>query len=326
MANAKGFLIKCTRCEGRVTSTTYHYGCPKCADTATFVCQKCQDKLPKCRIHQTDLLQRIPKGWPAAPPWVDYVSSTPTKLDNPLICALKTYDNSRTTIYASESFPLNARTYLGYTPLHVAAHLGLVAGASILLSHGALTNIRDHKNNPPLFTAIELDQPQIVQLLIENGVNIHSIGGLHETTALHGAAANGFPTLISLLLEKGAMVDTPSEKGTPLQLACRIGSVECVSVLLEKGANPNYRSEGPSGEPALIIAVRYNFPDIVDLLVKFGADLDLTAKDGEVTALSVAVSSGLQGIERKLLGYGADPKTRSKSGTRGFLKVPSLGS
>ena len=148
VANAKGFLIKCTRCEGRVASTTYHYGCPKC--TASFICQKCRDKIPKCRVHQIELVQRTLKVWPAAPPWVDYVSTTPTKQDNPLICALKTYDNSRTTIYASDSSLLNARTYLGYTPLHVAAHLGLVSGASILLSHGALTNIRDHKNNTPL--------------------------------------------------------------------------------------------------------------------------------------------------------------------------------
>ena len=165
-----------------------------------------------------------------------------------------------------------------------------------------------------------------MQLLIENGANIHSVGGFHETTALHSAAANGFPTLIALLLEKGAMVDTPSERGTPLQLACGIGSVECVSVLLVKGANPNYRSEGPSGEPAIVSAVRHNFPEVVDLLVKFGADLDLSAKDEDVTALSVAVSSGLQGMEKKLLGHGADPKTRSKQGARGFLKVPSPGS
>jgi ankyrin repeat protein len=65
----------------------------------------------------------------------------------------------------------------GYTPLYFAAHLGLVSRASILLSHGALTNIHDDNNLTPLVTAIELDQPRIVQLLLENRANIHSVCG-----------------------------------------------------------------------------------------------------------------------------------------------------
>src|ERR1700753_1783950 len=42
VANSKGILMKCSRCEGRVASTTYHYGCPKCIAIATSICRKCQ--------------------------------------------------------------------------------------------------------------------------------------------------------------------------------------------------------------------------------------------------------------------------------------------
>jgi ankyrin repeat protein len=324
LANSKGFLTKCSRCEGNVPSTTYHYGCPRCIAIATSICRKCQYQIPKCRIHQRDLIQRTLKDWPAAPPWVDYISATPTKFENPLIHALNAHDNSRTTIYASDPSLLNARAHLGYTPLHFAAHLGLVSGASILLSHGALTNIRDNKNLTPLLTAIELDQPQVAQLLLENGSNIHSVCGFRGTTALHAAAANGFTTLVSFLLEKGALIDIPSGRGTPLQLACRIGSVECASVLLEKGANPNTRSEGVFGEPPIITAVRNDDAGIVDLLVKYGADLDLTANDQEFTALSVAVAFGFPDMEKRLLQYGADVKTRTKQGAKSLPKSPAL--
>jgi ankyrin repeat protein len=325
VANSKGFLTKCSRCSARVPSTMYHYGCPKCVAIANFICQNCQFQIPKCRTHQKLLVQRALKEWPAAPMWVDNISAATTQFENPLIHALKARDNSRTTIYASDSSLVNARGYMGYTPLHFAAHLGLVSGASILLSHGALSNIRDDKNLTPLLIAIELDQPRVVQLLLRNGVNIHSICGFRETTALHAAAANGFPTLVSLLLEKGAMIDTTSGRGTALQLACRIGSIDCASILLEKGANPNVRSDGVFGEPPIITAVRNDDVEMVDLLIKYGADVDLPTKDEEFAALSVAVSLGLQHMERKLLQYGADVNTRDMQETKGTPKGPGLG-
>lgn len=315
MANSKGFLVQCLRCEGRVPATTHQYGCPRCI--AGCICQKCHSNIPKCRIHHRELVQRDLKSWPAAPPWVDYISATPTKFESPLVNALKAHDDNLTAIHARDHSFLNARGYMGYTPLHFAAHLGLVSGTSILLSNGALTNIRDDKNFTPLLTAIGLDQPRIVHLILEKGANIYSVGGSRGTTVLHAAAANGFPILISQLLEKGAMVDMPSGRGTPLQLACRIGSVSCASVLLEAGENPNARGEDMLGEPPIICAARTNSIELIDLLVSYGADLDLSAQHAEYTALSVAVSSGFLDIQRKLLEYGADVKTRDKKGATG---------
>jgi ankyrin repeat protein len=318
---------KCTRCEAEVELADYHYGCPKCINAVVCICQRCRDKIPRCQIHQIDLIKRALKGWPADLSWFDYVSPTPTKFDNPLIHALKTHDDNLTTIYAGDSSLLNARTYIGYTPLHFAAHLGLVSGTSVLLSHGALTNARDDRNNTPLIIAIELDQPEIVKLLLQNGANIHSVCGFKETTALHAAAANGFPTLISFFLEQGAIIDMPSGRGTALQLSCRIGSFKCSSILLEKGGNPNARSEDAVGEPPIISAVRNDSAELVDLLVKYGANVDLTftSKDDEFTALFIAVSSNFVDMARKLLGYGADINAVSKRGVALLMRAAALG-
>ena len=332
LANTRGYLRKCSRCEARIPDTAYDYSCPKCiAETASVshLCQKCAIKIPKCRTHQKDLIQRALKAWPAAPPYIDYISPTATKLENPLVHALITKDDGLTALHARDSNFLHCRGYLGYTPLHLAAYLGLVSGATILLVNGALTNIRDDRNLTPLLTAIELDQPQIVSLLLDHGANIHSICGYRDTTALHAAAANGFPTLVSLLLEKGAMVDTPSGRGTALQLACRIGSVSCASVLLEKGANPNVRSEGVIQEAPIIMAARNNDAEMVDLLVKFGADVDLTPLDEKesFTAFTVAVAYGFSELEKRLLKYGADAGNRFKWGAKANIygQISGLG-
>lgn len=240
-------------------------------------------------------------------------------MDNPLIHALKSQDDNLTTFHASDESLINAHTYLGYTPLHFAAHLGLVSGATILLAHGALTNSRDDANQTPLLIAIGHDQPQIVSLLLQNNVNIHSVGGLLDTAALHAAAANGFPELVSLLLEKGALIDMLSGRGTALQLACRADSFKCASILLEKGGNPNAKCDGEFGEQPILSAVRNQNTELVDLLIKYGADINTTheftreGKKERLSPLFAAVGSGFLAMATHLLRNGADVNLISQS-------------
>jgi hypothetical protein len=57
-------------------------------------------------------------------------------------------------------------------------------------------------------------------------------------------------------------------------------------------------SEGAFGEPDIITAARNNDAEMVDLLVKFGGDLDLPPIQEMFTALAVAVSSRFLDMER----------------------------
>jgi hypothetical protein len=81
-------------------------------------------------------------------------------------------------------------------------------------------------------------------------------------------------------------------------------------------------SDGIFGEPPIIIAVRNHDSGALDLLVKYGADIDVSAKDEEFIVLSVAVSSNPQDIVRRSLGYGTGVNTRRKQGARGLLEDP----
>jgi ankyrin repeat protein len=242
-----------------------------------------------------------------------------------LIHALKSHNDDLTTFHAGDVTLLSAHTYLGYTPLHFAAHLGLVSGASILLSHGALINSRDNYNQTPLIIAICLNQSKIVSLLLQHSANIHSVTGINETMALHAAAASGFAHFVSLLLENGAIIDTPSGRGTALQLACRINAFECASILLEKGGNPNDRSA--LAEPPIVSAVRSRNAELVDLLMKYGTNIDLPyqGKDYAYTALYLAVSLGYQDMARRLLGHGADVNGPGGKDTPCLSRAVALG-
>jgi len=325
------YYSACKRCKSPMVPTDYHYGCRKNLTTTLCVCEKCHSKLPNCQLHQLPLIKRTLKPWEGLPAWINDISPTPTKLDNPLIHALKSQDDNLTTFHARDPSLINAHTYIGYTPLHFAAHLGLVSGAAIFLAHGALTNSRDDANKTPLLVAIGHDQPQIVTLLLQNNVNIHSVGGFLDTAALHAAAANGFPELVSLLLDKGAMIDMPSGRGTALQLACQADSFKCASILLEKGGNPNAKCEGLFGDPPIVSAVRSKDSELVDLLIKYGADVNVTheyiheEKTYGLNPLLVAVTAGFRGIARQLLKNGANVNWRSNKEITCLIKAAGIG-
>lgn len=94
----------------------------------------------------------------------------------------------------------------------------------------------------------------------------------HGWTALIWAAYYGHANVVTRLLDKGAEPDykTPGEYGamrrgsTALMVAAYYGFDNVVSALLRHGANKNIRNT--AGETALSLAVRYNFTAVAALL------------------------------------------------------------
>lgn len=74
------------------------------------------------------------------------------------------------------------------------------------------------------------------------------------------------------------------EKATPLALAIAKGDIETVKKFIEYGVDVNEKSNDMT---PLMIAARYNQVDIINLLVKNGADLKATNEKG-MSALKYA--------------------------------------
>ena len=102
------------------------------------------------------------------------------------------------------------------------------------------------------------------------------------------AACGGHVELAELLLERGANIEEVNDEGfTPLMEAAREGHLCVVRTLLKHEAFINAQTE-ETHETALTLAACGGFLDVVDTLVKSGADIEL----GASTALMEASQEG----------------------------------
>lgn len=174
------------------------------------------------------------------------------------------------------------------TPLLAATKGGHEGIVEILLRKGADVDARcgfeDFVGNvygeTSLIIASELGFEEIVETLLRYGAN-HSVYDGYGLSALARAAGNGMHSIARLLLRKVPDI-TESCLTTALALTVKsdLGNIETVELLLNAGANVNVRVTDGLGNP-LIYAVQSRRPDIVKLLVKYGADPALENEAGQ---------------------------------------------
>ncbi|EEE53511.1 hypothetical protein OsJ_36687 [Oryza sativa Japonica Group] len=120
--------------------------------------------------------------------------------------------------------------------------VGDVNVTKMLLMGDVDVNEADPEGNTALHWCLSgsssTQEPRIVWLLLKNGARVFQ-GNKLGLTPVHSAAAKGnYKALQSLLLHAQDCVDTPSKtKETPLFLAVKNGSLDCVKLLLRSGAS-----------------------------------------------------------------------------------------
>ncbi|MGA2704320.1 MAG: ankyrin repeat domain-containing protein [Isosphaeraceae bacterium] len=124
------------------------------------------------------------------------------------------------------------------------------------------------------------------------------------------SATEGFHRLLASLLEKGLEPDLRNALGqTPLMVASLNGQLECVKLLITKGANPNSQ-DNELTTPLMYACHTYESLEVARILVRMGAQVDVQDKFGR-TALMVASSNGLLDSVNILLSNSADPNIAS---------------
>lgn len=154
-----------------------------------------------------------------------------------------------------------------------------------------------------LMKAVEFGHTSIIQLLIDNGADINSEGEFGDT-ALSVACTRRNGDLVKNLLNLGA---SPSHC---LTYAIRAGSLLICQLLLEAGA---VADEQIQSEIPLMVAASLDYDDICQVLLDFGADVNLLKADNYVMrdpcyatdALSVATMFGNIRTVEVLLSNGA---------------------
>lgn len=127
---------------------------------------------------------------------------------------------------------------------------------------------------------------------------------------LTSAAMNGDIARVRRLLDAGMPVDASDDEETALALAAREGLIGMVSLLLDRGADPN-RKTG-YGKTPIEYAAQFGNTDVVRLLLDRGTQLRI--RDG-MTLLHHAARSGRPDLVRLLIEQGFDPNADGPAGT-----------
>ena len=98
-------------------------------------------------------------------------------------------------------------------PLEIAARSGNEDSAKALIQDGANVNFEDNDHTPPLFTAVQTDDPPMVQFFLDHGADINEPSSSDGSTPLMMAAGWTNGDMIKFLISKGANVDARDHDG-----------------------------------------------------------------------------------------------------------------
>ncbi|XP_039609216.1 putative POTE ankyrin domain family member M isoform X4 [Polypterus senegalus] len=184
---------------------------------------------------------------------------------------------------------VNQRDKNNRTALHMAAAKGHVEVIRLLAENNANLNLWDNSGETPLMTAVTRQKRECAFLLLDLGADT-GIVSHHEDTVLHHAAAASDIALAARLLEIKTMAKNIDFKNrdlyTPLHLAVAWNHKEMVEFLLKMGADIN--SVSVYKRTPLMFAAIYGYPSIVKLLLQYNAGICVTDVEG-MTANDFAV-------------------------------------
>jgi cytohesin len=198
----------------------------------------------------------------------------------------------------------------GATPLHEAAQKGHLDVVQVLLANGADPAIRDNSNATALDEALRYRHIAVVSLLMDKS---GASSGEAAQRQLQDAVMRGQIDMVSLLLQRGADPNLRTASGsTLLHDAALKGYRDIAERLLASGARVNERNS--SGATPLHDAALGGFRNIVELLIAKGADMEAKDSDTGATPLHRAASWGRVEALAALLAAGANPGAANKSG------------
>lgn len=170
-----------------------------------------------------------------------------------------------------------------YNDLFSALHFDRVQEVQKLIARGVNPNWPNEKGVPALIVALQSNAPKSALYLAQleaTQVNVTNAAG--ETPLMLAALSNQLE-IAQVLIERGA--DVNFKGWTPLHYAATNGHVAMIHLLLDNSAYID--AEAPNGNTPLMMATQFGTPQSVKVLLEEGADPTLRNKAG-VSALDIA--------------------------------------
>ncbi|KIW00088.1 uncharacterized protein PV09_08274 [Verruconis gallopava] len=160
-----------------------------------------------------------------------------------------------------------------------------------------------------LLHAIQNKDCSAVERLLDDGADIS------DPNLLIRACLNGDEEIVRVLLLFGADTNAADGNGyTPLYAAVKASLVEAVEMLMKYGANPNL-SAGPEEVTPLVVASNERNFEIVHLLLMYGADPAMIMGCGNTPLIASINKTVPPRIIELMLDYETDPNAKNREGT-----------
>ncbi|MBN2587341.1 MAG: PQQ-binding-like beta-propeller repeat protein [Candidatus Fermentibacteraceae bacterium] len=168
-----------------------------------------------------------------------------------------------------------------------------------LIDHGRGAGILEWRNQAgetPIFFAVVMGMPDIVELLINAGADVNVVCDAGMTPIeMAGFSLETFDVLLAAgaRTASGEIPSRPEDAVPPLLMAVCSNQIAEVQRLIESGEDVDWR--GDNGLTVLFIAVAIGDPELVRVLLDCGADVNTVSTDGQ-TPLDLALTEEIRAI------------------------------
>jgi ankyrin repeat protein len=138
-------------------------------------------------------------------------------------------------------------------------------------------------------------------------------------TLIHFACQHGRFDAAARLVALGVDVNARANDGTPaVMFAAQLGRIEHINLVVKAGANLEL-THAVTGQTALMLATQRGYLDVVKYLCAAGALVDQKTDDGSFTSLLVAAEHGRTEVLKHLLHCGADVNFQRSDGQTALI-------
>lgn len=182
--------------------------------------------------------------------------------------------------------------------------------AEYLLDKGADYTIFNNAGNSPLHIAAYKGNLRMIKILVSKGADPNKINPFLHLSPLCFAISKGYIDIVQFLLSLNVKFNIWSENRLVLLMACDLGNVDCLKMLIDAGINVNCT------ENIIIDIIKMNhidneiFIQVIDHLVIAG----LTMEKLSDSLVEVASHESRMLIGKKLLNLGCDINHQNAKG------------
>ena len=235
-------------------------------------------------------------------------------------CAHRNDAEKAVELVLNDGLDINTPALCNRTPLLWASLSSSGEFIETLIDLGANVNAqRTDDKEAPLTLSSGWNKFMAVYLLLDRGADAN-IASADGNSPLHTAVSKGFFDITKLLVEKGSYVNLQNKEGrTPLFLSVKNKHEQLIKLLIENEADVRIGYKENSTERFYLVrgknrgraawhyiaGEQVNEPEIIDLLVKSGANVNAQDAEG-FTPLHMAAIHGNLKIVKKLVDLDAD--------------------